>query len=83
MSTNIRQQVLAQFAQAAKDQNRKLTALTDGLPLMESGLDSLCFAMVVARLEEELGVDPFAATNVRFPVTVGEFIQCYEGTSAK
>jgi acyl carrier protein len=50
---------------------------------MESGLDSLCFAMIVARLEEELGFDPFAATNVRFPVTVGEFIQCYESASVK
>ncbi len=83
MSTNIRQRVLAQFEQAAKDHNRKLSPLSDGLPLMESGLDSLCFAMVVARLEEELGFDPFAATDVRFPVTVGEFIQCYESTSVK
>jgi hypothetical protein len=83
MSTKIRQSVLAQFEQAAKDHNRNLSPLSDSLPLMDSGLDSLCFAMVVARLEEELGVDPFAATDVRFPVTVGEFIQCYEGASAK
>jgi hypothetical protein len=39
--------------------------------------------MVVARLEEELGFDPFAAIDVRFPVTVGEFIQCYESASVK
>lgn len=83
MSTSIRKQVLSQFEQAAKDHSRKLSALTDDLPLMESGLDSLCFAMIVARLEEELGFDPFAATNVRFPVTVGEFIQCYESASVK
>jgi acyl carrier protein len=83
MSTNIRERVLSQFAQAAKDHNRQLTPLADNLPLMESGLDSLCFAMVVARLEEELGVDPFAATDVRFPVTVGEFIQCYESASVQ
>ena len=83
MLTNIRQRVLAQFEQAAKDDNRNLAPLSDSLPLMESGLDSLCFAMVVARLEEELGVDPFAATDVRFPVTVGEFIQCYESASVQ
>jgi hypothetical protein len=83
MSTNIRQRVLAQFEQAATDHNRKLSPLSDSLPLMESGLDSLCFAMVVARLEDELGFDPFAATDVRFPVTVGEFIHCYESASLK
>ena len=83
MTTSIRKQVLGQFEQAAKDHSRKLSTLTDDLPLMESGLDSLCFAMIVARLEEELGFDPFAATNVRFPVTVGEFIQCYESAAVK
>jgi len=74
---------MSQFEKAAKDHNRQLAPLSDSLPLMDSGLDSLCFAMIVARLEEELGLDPFAATNVRFPVTVGEFIECYESASAK
>jgi hypothetical protein len=83
MSTSIKQRVLAHFEQAAKDHNRNLSPLSDNLPLMETGLDSLCFAMVVARLEEELGFDPFAATDVRFPVTVGEFVQCYESASVK
>jgi acyl carrier protein len=83
MSISIRERVLSQFEQAAKDHDRQLTPLTDSLPLMDSGLDSLCFAMVVARLEDELGFDPFAATDVRFPVTVGEFIQFYESASVK
>jgi hypothetical protein len=83
MATSIRQQVLSQFEQAAKDYDRQLTPLSDDLPLMDSGLDSLCFAMVVARLEDELGFDPFAVTDVRFPVTVGDFIQCYEKASTK
>jgi acyl carrier protein len=78
MSASVRQTIFTQFEQAAKDQNRKLTELSDNLPLMDTGLDSLCFAIVVARLEEELGVDPFSATDARFPVTVGEFIHFYE-----
>lgn len=81
MSTSIRQRILSQFEQAAKDYDRQLTPLSDSLPLMDTGLDSLCFAMVVARLEDELGFDPFAATDVKFPVTVGEFIQFYERSS--
>ena len=35
---------------------------------MDSGLDSLCFAIVVARLEDSLGYDPFSvAEDVAFP----------------
>jgi hypothetical protein len=83
MSTSIRQRILSQFERAAKDNNRKLAPLSDGLALMDTGLDSLCFAMVVARLEDEIGVDPFSATNAHFPVTVGEFIQFYEKAAAK
>ena len=78
MPESVRQIILTQFEQAAKEQDKKLAPLSDTLPLMDTGLDSLCFAMVVARLEEELGVDPFSATDARFPVTVGEFIHFYE-----
>ena len=47
--------------------------------LLESGLDSLCFAIIVARLEDQLGVDPFtAAEDVFFPATMGEFVKFYE-----
>ena len=47
--------------------------------LLDSGLDSLCVAIIVARLEDELGVDPFDSDNdAEFPVTVGDFIGLYE-----
>ncbi len=46
---------------------------------MDSGLDSLCFAIVVARLEDALGFDPFGTNDdARFPVTLGDFIAFYE-----
>jgi acyl carrier protein len=35
--------------------------------LLETGLDSLCFAIIVARLEDELGVDPFSVDDASFP----------------
>ena len=52
--------------------------------LLESGLDSLCFAIIVkARLEDQLGVDPFTASeDVFFPVTLGEFVKFYENAAA-
>jgi acyl carrier protein len=58
-----------------------LAPLTDDLALLDSGLDSLCIAVVVSRLEDELGVDPFSANveGAQFPVTVGDFIHLYEG----
>lgn len=77
MST--RSDIIEQFERVAREQARPLPPLTDDLPLLESGLDSLCFAIVVTRLEDSLGVDPFAADEALFPVTFGEFVQLYEG----
>jgi acyl carrier protein len=74
----IRAKIIDQFEQVAQEQERNIPPLTDDLLLLESGLDSLCFAIVVARLEDSLGVDPFNADDVLFPVTFGEFVNCYE-----
>jgi acyl carrier protein len=62
----------------AKEQDRTLAPLSDDLKLMQSGLDSLSFAIVVARLEDALGVDPFSAANAAAPVTFGDFVRLYE-----
>ena len=53
--------------------------LSDGLKLLESGLDSLSFAIIVAKLEDELGFDPFNSEElVEFPITFGDFVRLYE-----
>ena len=45
----------------AADHNKTLKPLSDDLVLLESGLDSLCFAILVARLEDKLnGHEPWA-----------------------
>ena len=76
---SVRSLVISQFEQVAKDQNRQLAPLSDDLELLQSGLDSLCFAIIVARLEDALGYDPFSAVeDIRFPVTLGDFIRFYE-----
>lgn len=47
--------------------------------LLESGLDSLMLAILVARLEEKLGRDPFTdSADIYYPVTLGDFIKVYE-----
>jgi len=79
---SIRTEIINQFELVAKDQKQKLPPLSDELVLLESGLDSLFFAVIVARLEDELGFDPFSASEeVEFPVTFNDFVKIYE-TSA-
>jgi acyl carrier protein len=76
---SVRSKILSQFQQVAKEQDRTLAPLTDDLKLVQSGLDSLSFAIIVARLEDSLGMDPFnAADAVEFPVTFGDFVRLYE-----
>jgi len=74
--------IISQIEQVANEQNRTIRPLTDDLELLDSGLDSLCFAILVARLEDQLGVDPFSdADDFEFPVTLGEFIAVYENAA--
>jgi acyl carrier protein len=75
----VRSEILSLFQEVAVEQQRALAPLSDNLGLLDSGLDSLCFAIIVARLEDRLGLDPFStADDARFPVTVGDFIALYE-----
>jgi acyl carrier protein len=76
---NVRSTIVAQFQRVASEQNRKIAPLADDLALLDSGLDSLSFAIVVAELEDTLGIDPFDTTEmVDFPVTFGDFVRLYE-----
>lgn len=53
-------------------------ALHDGL--VDLGMDSLTFAVLVTRLEEVLGLDPFLALEDEvFPRTVAELVDVYVG----
>jgi hypothetical protein len=80
---SVRSEVMTLFQQLAEEHNRTLAPLVDGLPLLESGLDSLCFAVMVARLEDVLGVDPFSTgEDAPFPVTLGDFVKAYEDAVA-
>ena len=80
LKTTLRDLITAEFETVSAAQAKPLkAALTDELVLLESGLDSLCFAIIVATLEDELGYDPFTeADDVYFPVTFGDFVRFYE-----
>jgi acyl carrier protein len=76
---SVKQTIFSQMQQVADEQKKSLSPLTEDLILLDSGLDSLGFAILVARLEDTLGVDPFTASDdVYFPVTLGDFVRVYE-----
>ena len=71
--------IVEQMEQIAREPGKILAPLKDDLVLADCGLDSLGFAVLVARLEDTLGIDPFtAAEDTFFPVTLGDFVKVYE-----
>ena len=79
----IRETILDQITTIGAQHGKMLLPLTDRLALLDSGLDSLCIAILVANLEDELELDPFGSGDaVAIPVTLGDFIRLYENVSA-
>ncbi|MFZ0525562.1 MAG: acyl carrier protein [Xanthobacteraceae bacterium] len=71
--------IMGQMEEIAREHGKILAPLRDDLVLLDSGLDSLGFAVLVARLEDKLGIDPFTASeDALFPVTFGDFVKVYE-----
>ena len=76
---SVRALIIEQITQVGRQQDKHLAPLSDALPLLESGLDSLCIAIIVARLDDALDLDPFSGNaETPFPITLGEFIRLYE-----
>ena len=76
---SVRLRIIAAMKQIAEEQQVKLPPLNDELSLHETGFDSLAFAILVARLEDDLGIDPFTISeDAAFPLTVGDFVRAYE-----
>jgi len=74
---------MAAMQQIAAEQQVTLPPLNDDLSLHETGFDSLGFAILVARLEDDLGVDPFTISDdAMFPLTIGDFVKAYENVPA-
>jgi acyl carrier protein len=82
-SMSVRLKIIAAIQQIAVEQRVTLPPLEDDLSLHETGFDSLAFAILVARLEDEIGVDPFTiSADASFPLTIGDFIRAYENVPA-
>jgi acyl carrier protein len=80
---SVRLRIFSAMQQIAGEQKISLPSLEDDLSLHETGFDSLAFAILVMRLEDDLGVDPFTiAEDAGFPLTVGDFVKAYENVPA-
>jgi hypothetical protein len=76
---SLRATILSEIRTVAAEHGKDCPPLTDDLALYDSGLDSLCFAILLVRLEDITGCDPLGSgEESRFPRTIGEFIALYE-----
>ena len=79
---SIQSTVISQIQEIAEQNKKSLPPLEDDLVLLDLGLDSLGIAVLVARLEEVLGIDPFTESDdINYPVTLGDFIRFYENAA--
>lgn len=82
--TNLNNQIITAIKETADVRGSEIGDLKNETVLLESGLDSLGFAILVARLEEELGYDPFVMMDEPvYPRTLGEFIEIYQRFAPK
>lgn len=76
---SIRTAVLDELRATLVDDGKPVPVLEDGTVLLDTGLDSLGFAVLVTRLEDALGYDPFTdLEDAVYPRTVGEFVSVYQ-----
>lgn len=83
--TDLHHQIRTCLQQVAQLANCQLTEpVTDDTVLLQSGLDSLGFAMLVAQLDEELGFDPFSEMEIAiYPRTFADFVGIYQQYQAR
>lgn len=75
----LRETIISMMHEVAATTGTKLEDyLKDRTVLLETGLDSLGFAILVAKLEEKLGYDPFVLMKEPvYPRDLGEFVDIY------
>lgn len=77
----LRDTILNKFNEALEQTNvsKRYEAIDDHVVLLDTELDSLGFAILVALLEEELDYDPFQLMeDAVYPRTFGDFVGIYE-----
>lgn len=77
-ASTVRTLVVKEIAALLEEGGRPVPPLNDHDVLMHEGLDSLSFAVLITRLEERLGYDPFTEMDMPvYPRTVHELTNIY------
>lgn len=75
----IRSAILEQLNELFEEDELEIPEFVDDTVLLDTDLDSLGFAVLVTRLDEELGFDPFSIMDEPvYPVTFKDFVDIYE-----
>lgn len=75
----LREAIIKELEQLFEEDELGVPVFDDDLVLLETDLDSLGFAVLVDRLDELLGFDPFSLMEEPlYPETLGEFVTVYE-----
>ncbi|APX84859.1 acyl carrier protein [Methylorubrum extorquens] len=81
---SLRETVFAEIAAIAAEQEKAMPPITDDLVMLDTEFDSLCFALLVARMEDLTGADPFGEMDASdLPVTVGDLVTLYDRAAAR
>lgn len=74
----IRETILEHLGELFEEDELEMPEMTDDTVLLDTELDSLGFAVLVTRLDEELGYDPFSMMDEPvYPATFKEFVDVY------
>ncbi len=75
---NVRTVIVEELASLFEEESLAQPEFVDTLVLLTTELDSLGYAVLVARLDERLGFDPFSLMDEPvYPQTLGEFVEIY------
>jgi acyl carrier protein len=75
---SIREIVYDQVRRVAEQQRKTLPLIADDVRILESGLDSLGVAVLIANLDDEFNVNAFDDDDAAIPVTYGDLVQVYQ-----
>lgn len=78
MSSN-REAVIDQISQVFLEEGVRYSHDMLKMGVMDVGVDSMTYAILVARLESSLGFDPFTERpNLPYPTTLEDFVDAYD-----
>lgn len=82
MTIDIRNQVIKEIAEVFSAEGVEFDESMLSRPVMEIGVDSLAYAILVARLEQKFGQDPFTTNpELGYPELLEDFVKAYEDGS--